>query len=115
MGFCFRVMNGQLGHMTVKDNDVLKSELKTCSVNGQTELLVGEPLEEKNILEKFDNRVEPPFGLKCEHFSNMTRLVNKGNNKITELRTIYDTLRISPYNLPLYFTVYQNIFLDHSH
>ena len=61
--------------MTVKDNDVLKSELKTSSVNRQTELLVGEPLEGKNILEKFDNRVEPPFGLKCEHFSNMTRLV----------------------------------------
>ena len=39
--------------MTVKDNDVLKSELKTSSVNGQTELLVGEPLEENNILEKF--------------------------------------------------------------
>ena len=33
--------------MTVKDNDVLKSELKTSSVNGQTELLVGEPLEGK--------------------------------------------------------------------
>ena len=61
--------------MTVKDNDVLKSELKTSSVNGQTELLVGEPLEENNILEKFDNRVEPLFGLKCENFSNMTRLV----------------------------------------
>jgi hypothetical protein len=43
--------------MTVKDNDVLKSEHKTSSVNGQTEHLVGEPLEENNILEKFDNRV----------------------------------------------------------
>ena len=50
--------------MIVKDNDVLK-----------TELLVGEPLDGNIILEKFDNIVEPPFGLRCAHFSNMTRLV----------------------------------------
>jgi len=56
--------------MTVKDHDVLKSELKTSSFKGKTELLEG-----KNILEKSDNRVEPPFGLKCENLSNMTRLV----------------------------------------
>jgi hypothetical protein len=49
--------------MIVKDNDVLK-----------TELLVGEPLDGNIILEKFDNRVEPPLGLRCEHFSNVSIL-----------------------------------------